>query len=216
MNTLEDWSVLQAFLKKKIYARRLKSRQIWLPLSDRETEDVWKDHSGTTIQNYTLPWIGGTADWKKIENCARIIDEKIWGDKRCDFPEFACVCSYKPNFHLKLRGLCPSSAIDVFYKPINDWADFRQLKLQGLKQTSITYDEAKKIWSLKVAQSNMSATSKASHSSYTLGKNNWTVTGDKYCNDGKEYATELKMSGCQDGSFTCNDGQCVSMNKRCN
>ena len=121
------------FWKKKIYARRLKSRQIWLPLSDRETEDVWKDHSGTTIQNYTLPWIGGTADGKKIENCARIIDEKIWGDKRCDFPEFACVCSYKPNFHLKLRGLCPSSAIDVFFKPMNDWADFRQLKLQGLK-----------------------------------------------------------------------------------
>ena len=33
--------------------------------------------------------------------------------------------------------------------------------------------------------------------------------------DGSEYTTELKMSGCQEGSFTCNDGQCVSMEQRC-
>ena len=33
--------------------------------------------------------------------------------------------------------------------------------------------------------------------------------------DGMEYTTELKMSGCQEGNFTCNDGQCVSMDQRC-
>ena len=30
------------------------------------------------------------------------------------------------------------------------------------------------------------------------------------------YATDLKLSGCKEGNFTCNDGQCVSMDKRCN
>ena len=28
--------------------------------------------------------------------------------------------------------------------------------------------------------------------------------------------TELKISGCQKGNFTCNDGQCVRMDQRCN
>ena len=48
---------------------------------------------------------------------------------------------------------------------------------------------------------------------------NWTITGDDGCNaaDGRaEYVKELKMSGCQDGEFTCNDGQCVNMTERCN
>ena len=31
-----------------------------------------------------------------------------------------------------------------------------------------------------------------------------------------DYTTELKMSACKEGKFTCNDGQCVSMEERCN
>ena len=56
----------------------------------------------------------------------------------------------------------------------------------------------------------------ASRASFTLGKHNWTIIGDSGCNEGKPYNTELKMSGCQKGHFTCNDGQCVSMDLRCN
>ena len=33
---------------------------------------------------------------------------------------------------------------------------------------------------------------------------------------GGKHETELKMSGCQNGEFTCNDGQCVNMSERCN
>ena len=134
----------------------------------------------------------------------------------CDYPDYRCMCLYMPNFYLKLRGLCPNSAIDEFYKPMNDWADLRRLQLQGLGRSSITYYKDKKMWSLNVTHSNLRATSKAPHATFTLGKHNWTVTGDENCNDGAEYVTELKMSGCQDNEFTCNDGQCVNMTERCN
>ena len=69
---------------------------------------------------------------------------------------------------------------------------------------------------LEVTDSNGTGVSKASHASFTLGKHNWTIKGDKGCNGGKPYVTELKISGCQKGNFTCNDGQCVSMDQRCN
>ena len=50
-----------------------------------------------------------------------------------------------------------------------------------------------------------------------LGRHSWTIKGDRGCSkDGPEYTTELKMSGCQDGNFTCDNGQCVGMDKRCN
>ena len=83
---------------------------------------------------------------------------------------------------MKLRGLCPNSAIDVFFKPMNDWADFRKLKLQGLTKSSITFNEDRKMWNLNVLASNVSATSKGSHASFTLGKQNWTITGEENCN----------------------------------
>ena len=92
-----------------------------------------------------------------------------------------------------------------------------KLTLQGLGRSSITYDTNKKVWKLEVAYSNLNVTSTAPHSSFTLGKHNWTIAGDEDCLiSGNEQVKELKMSGCQDGEFTCNSGQCVSMSKRCN
>ena len=66
-------------------------------------------------------------------------------------------------------------------------------------------------------ESNVTATTKAPHNTFTLGRHNWTIIGDKGCSEeGIEYTTELKMSGCLEGSFTCDDGQCVSIEQRCN
>ena len=53
--------------------------QIWLPLTDRKNEDVWKDYNGTKIQNYTVPWLGEGPDGGANENCARLVDKKVGG-----------------------------------------------------------------------------------------------------------------------------------------
>ena len=100
---------------------------------------------------------------------------------------------------------------------MNNLTDFTRLALVGLR-TLIEFDAKAKIWILTDAESNVTGVSRAPHNSYTLGKHNWTIRGDSLCSsDGNEhYTTELKMSGCQDGDFTCNDGQCVSLDQRCN
>ena len=68
------------------------------------------------------------------------------------------------------------------------------------------------------AVSSVRAESRASKPSYVLGKHKWTVTGDVFsCHEGQPYTTLLKMSGCNpDREFTCDDGQCVNMEERCN
>ena len=80
----------------------------------------------------------------------------------------------------------------------------------------ISYNNEQETWNLDVARSSLNGTSKASHASFTLGKHNWTISGDKDCTAEKRYHTELKMSWCQEDEFTCNDGQCVNIEKRCN
>ena len=107
------------------------------------------------------------------------------------------------------------SAIDVFFKPTGDLTDSRLFSLLGLAQTSIAYDVEEEMWMLHVIDSNVTGMSRATQRSFTMGKHNWTIKGDKGCNGGESYVTELKMSGCKKGNFTCNDGQCVSMDLRC-
>ena len=68
------------------------------------------------------------------------------------------------------------------------------------------------------ASNDVRAESKATKVSYALGKHEWSVTGDKFaCSGGQPYNTYLKLSGCNPkGDFTCNDGQCVTMEQRYN
>ena len=100
--------------------------------------------------------------------------------------------------------------------PMNNVANLKRFSLVGF-QTRIEFNRTTKMWLWTDKESNVTATTKAPHNTFTLGRHNWTITGDKGCSEeGKEYTTELKMSGCLEGSFTCDDGQCVSLEQRCN
>ena len=61
--------------------------------------------------------------------------------------------------------------------------------------------------------SNVTGFSLASHVSYALGKHNWTIEGGDACSSGPN--VQLKLTGCQEGSFTCDNGQCIQMENRC-
>ena len=70
---------------------------------------------------------------------------------------------------------------------------------------------------MKVNLHNTSALSDGQSGRFMLGKKIWRITGDNSkCHKGKPYETTLKLSGCFEGEFTCEDGQCIKMEKRCN
>ena len=79
-------------------------------------------------------------------------------------------------------------------------------------------------WIISRPSYDVEARADASHDSYALGKHNWTIWADafeclKSLRDAeykKEYTIEMKLTGCKADEFTCDDGQCVKMEKRCN
>ena len=191
--------------------------QLWLPIDDKSTECEWEDfYTGEVIQDFSPPWAGPKLDGGQKTNCAWLVDENTWTYFECDSPHFACIRKHKPGKYLELKGLCRGTSFDIYYKPINHLVDSRKLTLQGLRHTLITYKNEEEIWILSVRDSNAPGISKASHASFTLGKHKWTLKGDRGRKKGESYVTALKMSGCEEGSFTCNDGRCVSMDQRCN
>ena len=96
----------------------------------------------------------------------------------------------------------------------------------------IDYSRTSSQWVLSSKSFQTTAVSSAKNETYLLGKHNWTVHNDyQGCHEeeDKNYSIELKLSGCNQGfkiargkrnleeygEFTCNNGQCVSMEKRC-
>ena len=223
VTSLEDWKTLQNFLVSNLYEKVPTTPDVWLPITDVESEGVWKDfYTSQMLENYTAPWIGSRPNGGRSQNCARVMGKEYWGDESCliegatsGSPKYSCLCSNEERPILKLRGLCPQSVINMHYQPMNDWKDIRKVTLQGI-YTTIAFDNRQEIWTLAMTRFNVTGFSKAPHTSFTLGKHNWTVVGDKSCNGGEPYTTELKMSRCNEEEFTCDSGQCVSMTKRCN
>ena len=60
------------------------------------------------------------------------------------------------------------------------------------------------------------ATTTAPHNSLLLGSRLWTVHNDSAkCSENGSYSILLTMTGCNDTQYTCYDGRCVSMDRRC-
>ena len=115
---------------------------------------------------------------------------------------------------MQLRGLCPDSAVDSLYIPRNGGNG--QVTYVSNKGNIISYDNDKSLWSFSKHGSRVTGHSKSSKFSFCLGKQTWTIENDTDgCSHGQPYLSQLKLSHCRDGQFTCNDGQCVSMKQRC-
>ena len=127
-----------------------------------------------------------------------------------------CLCEFNDTPILRLRGLCKESNIDTYYtlQQVDG-----HLRYMGVSNTAIVFSENKLLlespkWKLTVNLEETQATTIAKETTYVLGKHTWIITNDSV-DCGKEKDRNLKMSGCSDGQFTCNNGDCVSMEVRC-
>ena len=126
-----------------------------------------------------------------------------------------CACHFDERPYLKLRGLCPTSNIDSVFLPKNHFTS-GNIVHYGLFKTMLNFTE--NMWRMKVFNSSTTAyTKEAKAYSFALGKYVWTIEKDAYeCNKDEGALNQLlKLSGCGEGEFTCNDGQCVTMEQRC-
>ena len=144
-------------------------------------------------------------------------DGECWYEWQCQSYDKGCACQYSQQPVLLLRGLCQGNTLDTQYTPRQLAGAPDDVFLVGQVTTQIHYNDSSEQWMMTDAASSVRAESRATKVSYVLGKHKWTVTGDVFaCHEGQPYTTLLKLSGCNpEGEFTCTDGQCVTMEQRC-
>lgn len=94
-----------------------------------------------------------------------------------------------------------------------DWKLFHTLKVPW----KFWYDEELGRWqALHQKHKDFLATSAADKNSLLIGSHEWKVENDsKTCPGAGSYSTVLKLTGCSEEEFTCDDGSCVPMTNRC-
>ena len=145
-----------------------------------------------------------------------------WWGSTCTSSWRGCPCqNTSPPPILRLRGLCPSSALNTKdrnrgtrYTPVQLPRSMRDTFFVGGMSTRIYFNHS--AWVISDSVFNCTGVTNAEKDSYALGKHEWTITGDSpHCGRGGHYTTWLVLTGCLEGEFTCDDGQCVSMDQRC-
>ena len=197
------------------------------PEGTEAVEGVWRDfYTGEKLENYRKPWFGGNKDWEKEDafNCIYYKPRNhplgSWEERECRSNGYnmGCPCTFNTPPIVRLRGFCPDTDIEHDrYTPVQLQDDPTDVIMVGRKSALIKYNTLLSKWVLEDKNSNVTATSAASHHSYALGKHNWTISGDTAkCSDSQaRYTIEMKLTGCKEDEFTCDDGQCINLEKRC-
>ena len=199
-------------------------------------EGTWRDfYTGEKLENYSKPWYKKHDErWGEGTDCMGLFTywpddfvihfNESWWEGGCTSSWRGCPCKNEelPPV-LFLRGLCPTSKLrtakpsrGLKYTPIQRPENLRDVWFQGGMSSKLQLNwtgDGK--WTFSDDIWNVSASTKAPKDTYALGKWEYFVTGDdENCHDGKPYTTFLKFTGCVEGQFTCDDGQCIRMEQR--
>ena len=191
-------------------------------------ETVWRDfYTGQRLGNWTKPYYREVSRDNRhgdTYNCMVAYTDvpwnKAWGEHYCARTRQSCPCSYPTQPLLRLRGRC-SAFFDTLYSPKQLPGNPNSMILLGQYRSRIEYNDTTYQWILTDAKYNVSAISLAFKHSYLIGKHEWTISIDsKYsrpeCKPGDTaYTTYMKLTGCTEDEFTCDDGQCIKMKRRC-
>lgn len=192
-----------------------KDWKLWLGITDKEVEDVWREVSTSQIIEYrnfvsSYP-IGGI-----LYNCALFTVEGLWQDVTCKVTNRKCsACAVRNENFLRLRGLCYDSEYQTYFR-LDGYIHGRPM-FYGYYDMVIHFNADDDAWVLRNAFKNSTLLMllKISRYSYPLGKFDWTVTAD-VCGKPLGSSLTLSLSACSSDQYMCDSGQCVPHAKRCN
>ena len=200
--------------------------RVWLAGSDEEEEGRWRTWYTDQDIEY-LPWAparpydGGTEynclelEMELEDRRARmmVVKKAEVEDEECSM-KYCVLCEVKrPALEIHVRGLCQNSMFDRTY--LYNIGENGLPILRGKTTSVIQFDVEQKMWIWFDRRDNQSqARSLAPENSLLLGvhKIDFSSVVKNPCGGP---VLDIKLSTCSAGEFTCNNGQCIDLERRC-
>ncbi|XP_063874968.1 uncharacterized protein LOC135108154 isoform X2 [Scylla paramamosain] len=134
----------------------------------------------------------------------------VWDIESCQ-REVCTACQFERSLPLKIRGLCAESHFDRSYyiygtlsfRPVFNGARLSRIEWRD-NSTWVLYQMDNPFIRAHMLDS--------TDTGYPVGVHDYEVIGDK-C-PGK--VQRLKLTSCRGNTFTCGDGECIDISRRCN
>ena len=143
-----------------------------------------------------------------------------WSFDFCD-SSLCTSCSFTDQTILRARGICEDSNFDrnfIVHGYFNDKMFFSGEYLSTIRWSIIkdNTDNQKGFWLLEVNGRNntFAKMDMVSEFDYPIGVHTWKAIGSN-CKTDENGRIELLFTACDHDMFTCGDGSCVPMEKRC-
>ncbi|XP_069159957.1 uncharacterized protein [Procambarus clarkii] len=192
-----------------------KSLILWVGLTDEGEEGVWRKISNNEIVK-EVPFRDRQPNGYTTENCVYMNrDSGLLNDVRCSLDYMTCVpCTRNTTRTLRLRGLCLLREHETFFEMLGY---INQKPYFHGYYGFMIYMVESKIWVLKniITSENLATLTLPSVKSYPLGKHNWLISSE-VCNTRVNTSILLSLSACDSSEYTCNNGECIPKEQRCN
>ncbi|XP_045110701.1 uncharacterized protein LOC123504331 [Portunus trituberculatus] len=190
---------------------------LWLGATDKHEEGEWVFMSTLQPLSWQGPWRGDGPNGGTQENCMVMLYGAFpgrWSDIAClDSYSFCvpCVSPHPVTIYLKGAVVCPYSPFNLHYY-LGPYRDGKPT-LQGFYHSDIYYQNG--TWYLQSLKSEAIAWwQPAKDGQYPFGTHVWTL-GTEVCDISPSESVNLTISVCGHGDFTCSDGSCIDLRKRC-
>ena len=226
--TREKLDEVYSFLSDKI---KYIDENVWMSVTDPEQNGEWQDvYTGEPVEymNASFPNQKDTANFAVLDADYFYHLEEYPGDIMED--KVYCLCSLGP---VNLRGIChssyysttPATPIETAYIPRRSSdstevftyvSDFESVIHYEVSNADESENEPTPNYWVISKSSKILLKSEDPHGKSVFGKRNWTIQSKSpFCDKRQNETIELKLTGCPNGHYTCNNGQCVWSKKRC-